>query len=143
MKVHAQLLENLKVEIQADGHKLRSDEPVDAGGDGTGPDPYGLLLSALGACKVITVQMYARRKEWPLQGVSVSLNTHKVHAKDCEDCESDPDARVDIIEVEIEFEGELDEDQRARLAEISDRCPVHRTLTNEVKIRTTRAGAAD
>lgn len=136
MKVNAKTLQNLQVEIEADGHRLIGDEPVEAGGDDAGPDPYGLLLSALAACKVITVHMYARRKEWPLEAVNLSLSTHKVHAKDCEDCESDPDAKVDIIEAEISFEGNLDDDQRKRLAEISDRCPVHRTLTSEVKIRT-------
>ncbi len=135
MKVKAKSLQNLQVEIEADGHRLIGDEPVEAGGDDAGPDPYGLLLSSLAACKVITVHMYARRKEWPLEAVSLSLSTHKVHARDCEDCESDPDAKVDIIEAEISFEGDLDQDQRSRLAEISDRCPVHRTLTSEVKIR--------
>lgn len=138
MKVHGQLLENLKVKIQADGHELLADEPREAGGHDAGPNPYGLLLSSLAACKVITAQMYARRKEWPLTGISVGLNTHKVHAKDCEECDSDPDAKVDIIDVEIAFEGDLDEQQRQRLAEIADRCPVHRTLTSETKIRTQR-----
>ena len=123
--------------MTAGRHRLIADEPIGTGED-AGPDPYALLLSALGACKVITVRMYAERKGWPLETVEVSLDTHKVHARDCEDCESDPEARVDIIEVDIAFEGPLTEDQLARLVEISERCPVHRTLTGEVKIRTTR-----
>ena len=123
--------------MTAGRHRLIADEPIGTGED-AGPDPYALLLSALGACKVITVRMYAERKGWPLETVEVSLDTHKVHARDCEDCESDPEARVDIIEVDIAFEGPLTEDQLACLVEISERCPVHRTLTGEVKIRTTR-----
>jgi putative redox protein len=90
----------------------------------------------LGACKVITVQMYARKKGWPLEGVEVSLSTYKVHAKDCEDCESDPNAKIDVIECEIGFQGELSSEQIQRLAEISERCPVHRTLVSETRIHT-------
>jgi uncharacterized OsmC-like protein len=90
----------------------------------------------LGACKVMTVMMYAKRKGWILIDVGVVLETYKVHAKDCEDCESDPEARVDIIEVELRLNGDLSADQIQRLGEISERCPVHRTLTGEVKIRT-------
>lgn len=137
MKVRAESLQNLQVEIEAGGHRLVADEPISGGGDDRGPDPYGLLLASLAACKVMTAHLYASRKGWALEKVSLSLETDKVHAKDCEDCESDPEALVDIIRVNIGFEGELDPDQRARLAEIADRCPVHRTLTSETKIRTT------
>lgn len=84
----------------------------------------------------MTVLMYARRKDWPLEQVEVELQTYKIHARDCEDCESDPDARVDIIETSLLFTGELSPEQIQRLEEISERCPVHRTLTGEVKIRT-------
>lgn len=128
--------DHFQVEIHSGSHSWRSDEPVEAGGEDTGPNPYELLLGALAACKIITVKMYARKKGWKLEGVSVSLSTRKVHAKDCEDCESDPNAKVDIIDVQIQFEGDLDEIQENRLLEISERCPVHRTLTSEVKIRT-------
>lgn len=138
MAITAHSLENFQVEIHSGVHELRADEPLSAGGDDTGPNPYDLLLSSLAACKIITVQMYARRKEWPLQGVELSMSTHKVHAEDCEDCESNPNARVDIIETEIRFLGELDEAQLERLTEISERCPVHRTLTSETKIHTKR-----
>ena len=79
--------------------------------------------------------MYAARKDWPLEDVEIRIGTQKIHAKDCEDCESDPNAKVDLIEAELRFLGDLDADQRSRLLEISERCPVHRTLTSETKIR--------
>jgi putative redox protein len=135
MKVYARNSRNFQVEITAGNHTLLADESLGVGDD-AGPDPYALLLSALGACKVMTVIMYATRKGWNLTDVEVMLETYKVHAKDCEDCESDPDARVDIIEVELRLNGDLSADQIQRLGEISERCPVHRTLTGEIKIRT-------
>lgn len=135
MKVYARNTRNFQVEIATGRHTLLADESLGVGDD-AGPDPYALLLSALGACKVMTVMMYAKRKGWILTDVEVALETYKVHAKDCEDCESDPDARVDIIEVELKLNGDLSPDQIRRLVEISERCPVHRTLTGEVKIRT-------
>ena len=135
MKVYARNSRNFQVEITAGRHTLLADEMLGVGDD-AGPDPYALLLSALGACKVMTLMMYAKRKSWPLTDVEVTLETYKIHAKDCEDCESDPDARVDIIEVELRLNGDLSADQIQRLVEISERCPVHRTLTGEVKIRT-------
>lgn len=135
MRVEAATKENLQVLIEADGHELLADESRAAGGDGAGPDPYALLLSSLAACKVMTAHLYARRKGWPLASVSLALTTEKVFARDCEDCESDPDARVDIIQTDIAFRGDLTPAQRERLREISDRCPVHRTLTSETKIR--------
>jgi putative redox protein len=136
MKVTARSLTGYQVELTAGNHRFIADESV-GDGDDAGPDPYGLLLAALGACKVMTVQMYARRKKWPLEDVEVKLSTRKVHARDCEDCESDPNARVDIIETELSFQGDLTPEQIGRLADIANRCPVHRTLTTETKIRTT------
>ncbi len=136
MEVISRNLENYQVEITAGSHTFHSDEPVHDGGDDSGPNPYALLLGALGACKVITVQMYAQRKGWSLETVKVNLKTYKVHARDCEDCDSDPSAKVDIIECEISFDGDLTNEQIHRLTEISERCPVHRTLTGETKIRT-------
>lgn len=135
MKVVARNVQNVQVEIMAGAHTLLADEPLGVGDD-AGPDPYALLLSSLGACKVMTVMMYARRKGWQLEQVEVGLETYKVHARDCEDCESNPDARVDIIEVSLKLQGDLSPEQIQRLVEISERCPVHRTLTGEVKIRT-------
>ena len=135
MKVIARNLQNVQVEITAGSHTLLADEPLGVGDD-AGPDPYALLLSALGACKVMTVMMYARRKGWPLENIEVGLETYKIHAKDCEDCESDPEAGVDIIEVNLKLKGNLTPEQIERLGEISERCPVHRTLTGEIKIRT-------
>jgi len=123
-----------QVEIEAAGYHLHADESLE-GGPTTGPDPYALLLASLGACKAMTVRMYANRKGWPLETINVSLSIHKIYARDCEDCESDADAKVDIIEEELSFEGDLTDEQRERLAWIADRCPVHRTLTSETKIR--------
>src|SRR5262249_561883 len=134
MSVIARSSNNLQVEIQCGRHHLVADEPAGVGDD-AGPGPYELLLSALGACTVMTVQIYARRKKWSLPGVEMRLDTYKVHARDCEDCESEPDARVDIIETSLTFHGDLTAEQRARLAEIATHCPIHRTLTGEVKIR--------
>lgn len=135
MIVTAESSTNVQVRIKSGRHVFLADEPLDIGDD-AGPDPYSLLLSSLAACTIMTVQMYARRKNWPLEGVELSLSTKKVHAKDCEDCESDPNARVDIIERQIRFKGDLTPDQIDRLADISSKCPVHRTLTSETVIRT-------
>jgi putative redox protein len=135
MSVQARSIKNYQVELTADRHLWISDEPKGVGDD-AGPNPYELLLGALGSCKVITVQMYARRKGWPLEAVEVSLSTYKIHAKDCENCESDPNAKIDVIECEIGFKGALTSEQIQRLVEISEHCPVHRTLVSETQIRT-------
>ncbi len=125
--------------IQLGEHTIQADEPVSVGGTGTGPDPYELLLASLGACTSMTVQMFAKRKNWPLEGVSVRLRHAKIHAEDCSDCETST-GYVDVIEKQVEFTGELSDEQRNRLLEISERCPVHRTLLSEVKIRSVQAG---
>ena len=135
MKITARSSTNAQVEIKAGRHEFIADEPLDIGDD-AGPDPYSLLLGALAACTIMTVKMYASRKNWLLEDVEVSLSTQKVHAKDCEDCESDPNARVDIIERQISFIGDLTSEQIDRLANIVSKCPVHRTLTSETVIRT-------
>ena len=101
----------------------------------TGPAPYGFLLAGLGACTAMTLRMYAERKQWPLHAVQVRLRHRKVHAQDCADCET-REGRVDQIERELHVEGPLSDQQRQRLVEIADRCPVHRTLESEIKIRT-------
>jgi putative redox protein len=135
VSIVARGIRNLQVEIVAGRHRLVADEPPGIGDD-TGPNPYDLLLASLGACTAMTVQMYAKSKNWPLTGVEVRLDHCKIHAQDCEDCESEPTARVDIIERELRFEGDLTREQVDRLALIANRCPVHRTLTGEIKIRT-------
>lgn len=123
-------------EIVAGAHHLRSDEPASAGGTDTGPTPYDLLLAALGSCTSMTVGMYARRKQWPLERVTVRLRHSRVHAEDCAACESQ-DAMLTVIEREITLEGALSEDHRVRLLAIANRCPVHLTLTSTIDIRTT------
>ena len=135
MKVTAKNLKNYQVQIEAGNHQFIADEPLGVGDD-AGPNPYTLLLSALGACKVMTVLMYARKKGWPLKDVEVSLETYRIHAKDCKDCESDPNAKVTVIEADVAVQGDLSKEQIKRLGEISEHCPVHKTLTSEIKITT-------
>ncbi len=125
----------LQTEINANGHRLLADEPESVGGTNAGPTPYDLLVSALGACTSMTLRLYADHKGWPLEDIDVSLKHKKIHARDCEECET-TNAKVDQIEREIELHGALDETQRTRLLEIADRCPVHRTLHSEVIIKT-------
>jgi putative redox protein len=127
--------DGLVQEIVAGAHRLRSDEPASAGGTDTGPTPYELLLAAIGSCTSMTVAMYARRKRWPLDRVTVWLRHSRVHADDCAACETE-DARLNVIDVEIELDGSLGDDQRARLLAIANRCPVHRTLTSRMEIQT-------
>ena len=128
-------LSNLRNELSyGEGQTLVTDEPVALGGEGAGPDPYTLLLAALGSCVSMTVTLYARRKGWPLERVRVRLRQRRVHAKDCAVCESDSDDFIHHIERAVEIEGDLTEEQHTRLQEIAHRCPVHRTLTNEIAV---------
>ena len=123
-------------EISAGPHRLRSDEPTSADGTDTGATPYDLLLAALGSCTSMTMAMYARRKQWPLERVTVRLRHSRVHAEDCVACETQ-EAKLTVIDREIALEGSLDDNQRARLLAIANRCPVHLTLTSRIDIRTT------
>ena len=116
-------------------HVLRADEPVAVGGTDTGPTPHDMLLAALGACTAVTLRMYAERKKWPLGRIEVRLRHERVHAEDCQTCET-KEGKIDRIERDIAIEGPLDAEQKARLLEIADKCPVHRTLTSEVWIET-------
>ena len=126
-------------EIMAGSHGLLADEPLSVGGDNFGPSPYELLSSALGACTAMTLQMYAKRKKWDLKEVEVHLSHGKRYVEDCSTCEENKGSRIDHFDRIIEFEGNLDEAQKARLLEIADRCPVHRTLEGEIRIHTTLA----
>jgi uncharacterized OsmC-like protein/alpha/beta superfamily hydrolase len=122
-------------DLFVNGHALVADEPESFGGSGRGPSPYDYLLAALGSCTGMTVQMYARRKKWPLAAAVVRLRHEKIHAEDCEHC-TEKGSKIDRFERELELRGELSEEQRNRLLEIAEKCPVHRTLHSEVVIDT-------
>lgn len=121
-------------EIAVGRHRLTADEPLSVGGTDAGPTPYDMLLAALGSCMSMTVAMYARRKRWPLEAVTVRLRHSRIHAADCEACET-TEALLDHIECEVELTGVLDDEQHVRLLEIANKCPVHRTLTSKVHIQ--------
>lgn len=134
--------QELAQEVVAGRHQLTADEPHSVGGDDSGPTPYDFLLAGLGACTNITLLMYAKRKGWSLDYVESRLRHDRIHAEDCGDCETTA-GRVDQIEQEIQLDGPLDEAQRTRLMEIAGRCPVHRTLAGEIKIRTSAVKQED
>jgi len=128
-------LSNLQNEVRyGDGRTLVADEPAGLGGDDAGPDPYTLLLAALGSCISMTVTMYARRKAWPLERVVVRLRQQRIHAKDCAECERTTEGFVHRIERAVTVEGDLTDEQRARLLEIAHKCPVHKTLVSEIVV---------
>jgi uncharacterized OsmC-like protein len=126
--------DSFRQEIVAGKHQLVADEPVSVGGGDAGPDPYDYLLASLGVCTSITVGFYARRNKWPLENVTVSLWHSRIHASDCEECET-KEGMLDRIDVEVELTGSLTPEQHAKLMEIAAKCPVHRTLTSEINIR--------
>lgn len=127
--------QNLQNEITyGTGQTFIADEPGSAGGEDAGPDPYSLLLGALGSCISMTVTLYARRKQWPLEQVIVRLRQNRIHAKDCEECLNNRDEFVHRIERSVSFKGDLSAEQRGRLQEISHKCPVHKTLTSQITI---------
>jgi uncharacterized OsmC-like protein/alpha-beta hydrolase superfamily lysophospholipase len=138
--VHETRRGKFQQEIISGKHRLLADEPVSAGGLDSGLGPYDLLLAALGACTSMTVRLYADQKQIPLLRTQVRLHHEKIYATDCAECET-KDGKIDRIERVITFEGELSAEQRARLMEIADKCPVHRTLTSEINIRTVEAAA--
>jgi putative redox protein len=126
--------EGFAQEVLIGPHRLVADEPTDMGGTDEGPTPYDLLLAALGTCTSMTVALYARRKSWPLEGVTARLRHSRIHAIDCAECET-KEGKIDRIELNIELDGQLSNEQRSNLLEVARKCPVHRTLTSEVDIR--------
>jgi putative redox protein len=128
-------LSNLQNEVRyGDNRTLITDEPVEAGGEGAGPDPYALLLAALGSCISMTTTLYAKRKGWPLERVTVRLRQNRIHAADCTECVNAPEGYVHRIERSVSFAGNLSDEQLTRLQEIAHKCPVHKTLTSPIVI---------
>ncbi len=133
--------ENFQQAITAGRHQFIADEPVNVGGRDAGPDPYDYLLASLGVCTSMTVGFYARRNKWPLENITVSLWHSRIHAQDCEECQT-REGMLDRIDVEVEMTGSLSAEQHAKLMEIAAKCPVHRTLTSEINIRLRSAGSS-
>ncbi len=131
--------QELQQEVIVGSHRMAADEPEALGGTDRGPNPYDSLLSALGACTSMTLTMYAQREDMPLRGVTTRLQHSNVHADDCAKCETE-EGKIDQIEVNIELEGPLSEEQRSKLLEIAEKCPVHQVLTSETVIRIGSAG---
>jgi putative redox protein len=128
-------LANLQNEVRyGENHILITDEPLQGGGADAGPDPYTLLLAALGSCIAMTTTLYARRKAWPLERVTVRLRQERMHASDCVECTHTTEGYVHRIQRTVSFAGELSDEQHARLQEIAHKCPVHKTLTSEIVI---------
>ncbi|HSS20593.1 MAG TPA: OsmC family protein [Pyrinomonadaceae bacterium] len=128
-------LANLQNEVSfGEGQTLITDEPKAVGGEGAGPDPYSLLLAALGSCISMTTTLYARRKGWPLERVTVRLRQGRIHASDCTDCSQGTEGYVHRIQRAVSFTGDLTEEQLTRLQEIAHKCPVHKTLTSPIVI---------
>ena len=121
--------------IQVGSHHITADEPASFGGADTGASPYDLVLAGLGACTSMTIGLSARKRRWPLDKITVSLSHSRIHAQDCEECET-KEGKIDRIEIEIHLEGTLTDEQRAKLIEIAGKCPVHKTLTSEINIKT-------
>ena len=122
-----------RAEISAGKHVLVADEPLAAGGTDKGPTPYELLLAALGACTAMTLRMYADRKKWPLEDVRVRLRSARSHERDCENCEKEA-VGIHRVERQLELSGSLTDEQRQRLNEIADRCPVKQTMQREIRV---------
>jgi len=127
-----------RTDVEVGGHHLVVDEPIAVGGADDGPTPYEMLLAGFGACKAMTVRLYADRRKWPLERARISLRHRKVHAKDCVDCVDQP-AKMDVVDVVISFDGALTDEQRAKLLEVAERCPVQQTLQSGIQINTTLA----
>ncbi len=134
--VHARVgASGFRADIQARNHNLIADEPVSFGGSDLGPTPYEYLLSALGSCMAMTLRFYADRKGWPLEGISIGLRTARSHEKDCENCATEQ-VGITRIERKIELSGALTAEQRERLLQIADRCPIKQTLERGIRVET-------
>ena len=131
-----------KINLFSDSHQWQADEPIRSGGKNSGPDPYEHLLAAVGSCTAMTVRMYADRKKWPLEDVRIRLRHSRQHTSDCVDCGDDKASQLDVIDRDIELIGELSDEQRVRLLEIADRCPVHKTITGSLAIDTNEVTGA-
>lgn len=132
--VHLPKEEAFKTTLTAGTHELLADEPSSVeGGKDQGPDPYDYLLMSLGSCTLMTVKMYANRKQWPVEDMYLELRHNKRHDEDCAHCE-DPQSKIDIIEKELIIKGDLTPEQLEKLLEISSKCPVHRTLSSDIQI---------
>lgn len=124
-----------RTEVDAGGHHLVVDEPVPVGGTDGGPSPYEMLLAALGACTAMTLRLYADRRKWPLERARVTLQHRKVHAQDCADCDRKP-TKMDVVDRVIFLDGALTDEQRVKLLEIAERCPVQQTLQSTIQVNT-------
>lgn len=122
-------------EMTSRNHSLKADEPVDNGGTDEGADAYELLLASLGACKAITMRMYAKRKNLPLKDIKINLKHYKINVADYQDCET-KEGKIDKIDIEVEITGDLSEAQKTRILEIGEKCPVQRSILSEIKINT-------
>jgi uncharacterized OsmC-like protein len=131
--VHGNAREFLQ-EVVTGRHRLQADEPVNYGGADAAPGPYDYLLIGLGVCTSMTIGLYARKRQLPLENITVSLRHSRIHAKDCEDCET-KQGLLDQIDVAVNLTGPMTPEQHAKLMEIAGKCPVHRTLKSEIKIR--------
>jgi putative redox protein len=132
-------IDGFRTEVSAGNHAFLADEPLSVGGTDTGPTPYDLLSAALATCTSITLRMYARLKNIELRSATVAVRHGRVHAEDCGDCES-ATGKIDEFQRVLTLDGDLTEEQRQRMLEIADRCPVHKTLHGEIKVRTTLTG---
>lgn len=129
-KVIVRYIENMQHQVIAPPHSFIADEPIEAQGDGLGPNPYDLLLSALGTCTAMTIILYARKKAIPLEWVEVQLEHSKTYIEDCKDC-SEEERRMEKIKRSIRVKGNLDDAQKEALLKVSSRCPVHRTISSK------------
>jgi len=132
-QITAKLTSGMLVNISNGRHEWMADEPLAAGGSDSGPDPYELLLSSLAACTCVTIAWYCRHKGLPLESVSTTYDFSRVHANDCEDCDKPDKGLIDKITTNVHIVGDFDEAQRKRLAQIAQRCPVHKTLAQGVQ----------